>query len=201
MSANKRAKASKKQGLIDTSVGIPWKRIGAYSIDWVLSGILIGLPEVIVFNLVSGTHDMFSDLYVFSAMGLSVGWAYLCALLSFAVFLFYYIWVPLRVYPGQTFGKHICHLQVFKCDGSDIALPDLLVRELAGLLLIESSSTIMGSYLRQTLTLASGFYVDGILGYAGTICMMLSAVMVVAFRGQRAIHDYLAGTCVSETAG
>ncbi|WP_165443720.1 RDD family protein [Olsenella sp. Marseille-P4559] len=200
MAAKKNANLSKRQSLVDTSASIPWSRIGAYAIDWTASGVLIGLPEVVVFNVVSGTHDMFSDVYVFSAMGLPVFWAYLCAFLSLAVFLFYYVWVPLKIYPGQTLGKHACHLRIARCDGSELSVKTLFIRQVLGLLLIESSATIMGSYLRQALTLASGFYVDGILAYAGSILLMISAVMVVAIRGQRAIHDYLAGTCVVESA-
>lgn len=193
-------KAETRQSLVDTAVGIPWARVGAYAIDWALSGILIGFPEVVIFNVVSGTHDLFSDLYVFSAMGLPAAWAYLCAALSLVLFCFYYLWIPLRIFPGQTPGKRICHLVVVRTDGWDLDLGTLVLREVVGLLLIESSATIMGTYLRQVLTLATGFYLEGILAWAGTILFMASSVMVFAFRGQRAIHDRIAGTQVEEAA-
>ena len=193
-------KAEVRQDLVDTTVGIPWARVGAYVIDWALSGILTGLPEVVIFNLVSGTHDLFSDLYAFGALGLPAAWAYLCAALSLVLFLCYYLWIPLRVYPGQTPGKRICHLKIARMDEGGLDARTLFLREVVGLLLIESSATIMGPYLRQALTLATGVYLEGILAWIGAVLFMVSSIMVFALRGQRAIHDHIAGTRVVGTA-
>lgn len=175
---------------------IPWRRFGAYVIDWILSGLFIGLPEVFIFPLVTRSTDLFSDLYVFSAMGYSAGWAYLCCALSLVLFFVYYVAVPLWVWPGQTPGKRLMHQRVERMSGSKLTLQTLLLREMVGLLLIEGVGTIMTRYLLQTVTLLSGVYVDGVVGAVGYGLTIVSGVLVVATRHHRAIHDYLAGTRV-----
>lgn len=44
-------------------------RVFAYVLDWVIGGILCGLPAVAIYSMVTKRDDMFSDLYVFAALG------------------------------------------------------------------------------------------------------------------------------------
>lgn len=48
-------------------------RVFAYVLDWVIGGVLCGLPAVAIYSMVTKRDDMFSDLYVFAALGFPNG--------------------------------------------------------------------------------------------------------------------------------
>jgi len=176
----------------------PMRRFYAYAVDWVLSGLLIGFPEVLIFALVTHSSDMFSDLYVFSTLGYSNMFAYICCILSLMIFIVYYIVIPWKIWPGQTPGKKLFKLQCETSLGNKVELKQLVIRAIPGLLLIEGVSTITTRYIIQTLTLVSGFYIESYVFIVMYLLTMFSAVMVVITKNHLAIHDYLAGTRVVE---
>ena len=65
-----------------------------------------------------------------------------------------------------------------------------------GLFLLEGSAIVVTNYLRQMLTLATGFYFDYYLKLIGMVITMISGVFVLSTASQRSIHDYLAKTRV-----
>lgn len=173
-----------------------WRRISAYVIDWTLSGILIGFPGVVIFNLLCGTHELFTSLYVFPAKGLSVGWSYVVCATSLMIFLVYFVVIPLKIWRGQTLGKRIFRLRIEHQDNKDLDLRTMLMRQMLGLLLVEGISTLAGTYLRQALTLLIGSYVELPLLAVAYVITMISAVLVFVSKKGLALHDLLARTCV-----
>jgi len=177
---------------------IPYRRLGAYVIDWAISGVLIGLPEVFAFALVTHSSDMFSDMYVFSSMGYSPVYAYVCCVLSLMLFFAYYVWIPFKVWPGQTLGKHVLGLSCENRGGGEMTLGTYVLRAVVGLLVIEGVSTVMTRYLVQTLTLITGFYMESVITPVAYLLTMVSGILVVCTQRHLAIHDYIAGTRVVE---
>lgn len=173
------------------------KRLIAYLIDWGLGGIISGLPATLIYGGVTGRSDMFSDLYVFPSLEYPTWISYVTGILCIIVAYFYYIYIPYKKYPGQTLGKHIMKIKIVNNDDySDVSLKTLLIRQGIGLFLLEGSAIVVSSYLRQMLTLATGFYVEYYLQIIAYIVTMISGVIVMATPSQRSIHDYLAKTRV-----
>lgn len=172
-------------------------RVIAYALDWALGGIICGLPAVAIYGLVTKRSDMFSDLYVFPSLGFSYGWSYLAGFLCFLVALIYLIYIPYKIYPGQTLGKRIMKLKIVRIDGKPLDIKTLVIRHIIGLVVLESVAVVVSRYLRQMLTLATGFYFEYYLTAVGAFITMISAIIVYNTPSRRAIHDYLAKTRVA----
>ena len=107
----------------------------------------------------------------------------------------YYIYIPYKKYPGQTLAKHWLKIKIVNNDDySDVSLKTLIIRQGVGLFLLEGSAIVVTNYLRQMLTLATGFYFDYYLKMIGMVITMISGVFVLGSASQRSIHDYLAKT-------
>lgn len=173
------------------------KRAIAYVLDWAIGGIICGFPAVLIFALVTGSSDMFSDLYVFPGMGFPEYWSYIAGILCIVVAFVYYIYVPYKVYPGQTLAKHWMKIKIVNNeDYGNITFKQLLIRQGIGLFLLEGSAIVVSNYFRQMLTLATGFYVEYYLEIIGGIITIISGMLVFGTVSQRSIHDYLAKTRV-----
>ena len=172
-------------------------RVIAYALDWALGGIICGLPAVAIYGLVTKRSDMFSDLYVFPSLGFSYGWSYLAGFLCFLVALIYLIYIPYKIYPGQTLGKRIMKLKIVRIDGKPLDIKTLVIRHIIGLVVLESVAVVVSRYLRQMLTLATGFYFEYYLTAVGAFITMISAIIVYNTPSRRAIDDYLAKTRVA----
>ena len=173
------------------------KRVIAYAIDWAVGGIISGFPAVLFYGGITGRSDMFSDLYVFPSLGFPTYWSYLAGILCIVVAFVYYIYIPYKKYPGQTLAKHWLKIKIVNNDDySDVSLKTLIIRQGVGLFLLEGSAIVVTNYLRQMLTLATGFYFDYYLKMIGMVITMISGVFVLGSASQRSIHDYLAKTRV-----
>ena len=69
-------------------------RLMAYAIDWALGGIVSGLPAVLIYGFVTQSNEMFSDLYVFEALGYSKWLALFTGLLCLVFSYLYYVVIP-----------------------------------------------------------------------------------------------------------
>ena len=171
-------------------------RLGAYVLDWIIGGIFTGLPAVVLYGAITGKGDMFSDLYVFQALGFEAYWAYLAGALCLLFALFYYVYVPYKIYPGQTLAKKWLHIKIVMEDDSNVTLKALLIRQFLGLFLLESGSLVICGYIRQMVTLLLGVYVDYAWQWIGSIVLVGSAMLTAGTNSHRSIHDYLAKTKV-----
>lgn len=175
--------------LVDTP-----KRIGAYLADWVIGGILTGLPGVFIYAGLTKKSDMFGGFYVFESLGYSRMWAVLTGVLCIIFALFYYVYVPWKIYPGQTLGKKWAGFKITKLDGSAVDLKTLFIRQVICIFLLEGAVLIVSNYIRQLTTLTLSYYVDYYWQIFGMIMMALSAILIVKTDSHRAIHDYIAKT-------
>lgn len=190
-------KKNKSKAKSQLAKDITQRRAEAYIIDWIVSGILIGLPEVLIYGALVKNGEVFKDLYSFAGRGFSSSWAYLCCALSFIVFFIYFIYVPVFKSPGQTFGKKLRKVCVVdRYSNESIDLTRMCLREIVGLLVIEGVASIMGGFIRQAITLASGFYIESYLLPVAYALTMASAMMVYLGKNSLAIHDYIARTKV-----
>ncbi|MCI7365556.1 MAG: RDD family protein, partial [[Clostridium] innocuum] len=105
------------------------KRFGAYILDWVVGGIFTGLPAVLLYSGLTKKQDMFGGLYVFESLGYARSWAFLAGALCILFALFYYVYVPWRIWPGQTLGKRVAGYRMEKTDGTAVDLITLLKRQ------------------------------------------------------------------------
>lgn len=168
----------------------------AYAIDWALGGIICGLPAVMIYGIVTKRSDMFSDLYVFVALGFEKWWGYVAGIFCLIAGFIYFVYVPYKVYPGQTLGKRIMKIKIVRLDWQPLDMRTLIIRQIIGLFFIESVSIVISRYFRQMLTLATGIYFEYYLSAIGAIFTMISGIMVYNSGSRRAIHDYLAKTTV-----
>lgn len=172
------------------------RRLVAYAVDWAVGGVVSGLPAVFAYGTITGRSDMFSDLYVFGALGYAPGWGILVGVLCALFALAYYVVVPWKVWPGQTLGKRVTKVRIERDGGGVSGLGTLLVRQALVGFLMEGSAFVIGRYIRQTVTLALRFDVDTVWGYAGLAITCISAFLVLWHTGHKALHDYIAHTRV-----
>jgi len=173
------------------------KRLIAYLIDWFLGGIIGGFPAVLIFALVTDSSDMFGSLYDLPALDYPTYWSYIIGISCLVVGLIYYVYIPLKKYPGQTLGKKIMKIKIMRVDGDPLNLKTLIIRQVIGLMLLEGTAVVVSIYLWQMLTLATKFYIENystIVTYAITL---LSTILVYITPSRRSIHDYMAKTRVA----
>ncbi len=172
-------------------------RLIAYGIDWFIGGIVAGFPAVFIYALITGKSDMLSDLYVFPALGYPKYWSYISCILCIVLAFFYFVYVPLKIFPGQTLGKKWLHIKIMRIDGKELDLKTLIIRQMIGMMLIEGVSIAITNYIRQVLTLITGFYVEYYLLAIASLLTVISAVLVFNTPSRRSIHDYMAKTRVA----
>lgn len=108
----------------------------------------------------------------------------------------YFVYIPYKVYPGQTLGKKIMKIKIVRLDWEPLNIKTLFIRNIIGLMLIEGVSMTIGRYIRQMLTLATGIYFEYYMSAIGAMFTIISGIMVYNSGSRRAIHDYLAKTTV-----
>ena len=172
-------------------------RFIAYVIDWAIGGVIAGFPAVLLYAAITKRSDMFSDLYVFPALGYPTYFSYIAGFSCLLVAIIYYVYIPYKKYPGQTLGKKWMKIKIMKMNGDPLDLKTLFIRQICGLMLIEGVSMVVSNYLRQMLTLATGIYLEYYLLAIGSLITVISCVLVFNSPSKRAIHDYMAKTRVA----
>ena len=170
------------------------KRFGAYILDWVVGGLFTGLPAVLLYSGLTKKQDMFGGLYVFESLGYARSWAFLAGALCILFALFYYVYVPWRIWPGQTLGKRVAGYRMEKTDGTAVDLIPLLKRQV---ILLEGAAFVTSNYIRQLVTLSLSYYVDYYWQIAGMILTAISLILVMKTDSHRSLHDYFAKTRVT----
>lgn len=172
------------------------KRFGAYAVDWALGGVATGAPAVLLYAAVTRRTDLYSDLYVFEALGYPMWWGVLVGVLCILAGLLYYVYVPAKVLPGQTFGKRLFGLEIRRLDGSLPTLGDLFVRYGLVGFLVEGSAFVAGSFVRELVTLIIRIDVATPWSIACLAITAVSALFALYRPKHRALHDAIAGTHV-----
>lgn len=173
-----------------------FKRFGAYAVDWALGGVVTGAPAVLLYAAVTHRTDFYSDLYVFEALGHSMWWGILAGVLCIFAGLFYYVYVPTRILPGQTPGKRLLGLEIRRLDGSLPTFGDLFVRYGLVGFLVEGSAFVTGRFVRELVTLITRVDVATPWSIACLAITVVSALLALYRPKHRALHDVIAGTHV-----
>lgn len=171
------------------------KRIAAYLIDWFLGALMTLLPLCLMWAMATGDTANMNQVSVFTLNTiLGKPQALLAGLAGLLLCLWYYVYVPWKVTPGQTPGKRTMNIAIARKDGQQLTLKDLLIRQVVGLLLLEGMLLTGSTLLRDVISLASGLNFTGILSMSGMIITIVSVLMALLVPSRRMLHDYLAKT-------
>lgn len=173
------------------------KRLFAYIIDWFLGSLCTTLPMSIMWLM--KTHDMehMSGVNVMNmASHVTVGYAYIAGFLSVVFALFYYIFIPWKVYPGQTPGKRMMRFKIMGLNDEEVKLGTLIVRQFIGIMVIEGALYTVSGVLHSILALATNINFITPLMYVGLFISVFSAFLLLKGESKRALHDYVAKTKV-----
>lgn len=168
------------------------RRIGAYVADWFAGDLFAAFPVAMVYSIVTGRPEITGKITdVPGSFVLPAGALCLCF-----IFL-YYVFIPWKVWKGQTLGKRLFRLRMAARDGSETSLCRLLLRQVAGLMLLENGLFTTGRYIGELVFLAGGstLFIQR-WGKAGLAVGIISGILVVFTPSSRGLHDYMAGTRV-----
>lgn len=179
----------------------PLSRLYAYAIDWAVGGVVSGFPAVLLYAAVTRRNDMFSNLYIFEALGYPWAVGMVAGTLCILAAILYFVVVPLRVWPGQTLGKRIAHIKVLREDGTSAGPLCLVIRQVLVGFLLEGSGFVVARYIREMAVLATRVDVNYYWEIAGMVITLISGILALALPSRRALHDYLARTRVVPAEG
>ncbi|MDR2976358.1 MAG: RDD family protein [Streptococcaceae bacterium] len=171
-------------------------RGGTWLIDWMIGGILISLPAILSFSIVDGKGRVFSNLYVFEAIGKSPLFTMIIGFLCLLSGFFYYVIVPWKIFPGQTLAKRWLHLEIVRLDGKALQFKDCVFRQFIFLFLIEGIATPAGNYILPMLTTMTRYYIDSYVMIVWTVVTMATIMFLLLNKKHRALHDFAAKTTV-----
>ncbi|MGN1275696.1 MAG: RDD family protein, partial [Floccifex sp.] len=127
-------------------------RLFAYVLDWAIGGILTGLPAVVMYAMITKRDDMFSDLYVFEALGFNKYIGIVAGLLCFVVAILYFIVIPYKKFNGQTLGKKLTKIKIESVDGTEVSLKQYMIRYCI-IFIFECPMFIISTYIMQMMTI------------------------------------------------
>lgn len=176
------------------------KRGMAYLIDWFLGALCMMFPLCLGWMMLTQDQENMGSVNVFRLNEASgMGAAVLLGLAGLAFAFFYYIWVPYKVYPGQTVGKRTMGLKIEKVDGSKLTFKDILLRQGVGLLILEGVLFNPSRLWQDMVSLLTGLNFTGYLLYASLAITIISFLLMVSGASRRMLHDYISKTRVNET--
>lgn len=188
--AQKIYRDERKQITPQANVGF-FKRFFAYLLDFYIGMLLCSLPIVLANGILNQSEKMQMNLFYFEGMTF-----YIVAALSLLMGFWYYVYIPCKVWKGQTLAKHLFHFKIVKMDGSDVDLKSLFLRQVIGMFIIEGSVIAASSLLRQIMTYVTTInFVDPLI-YAGLVITVLSAIMMIFGKNRRMLHDFIGTTMV-----
>ncbi|GGV17001.1 RDD family protein [Lactobacillus acetotolerans] len=193
---SKRKKKTNTEFRKETIPNITNQRIFAAITDWILGGIICSLPAVLFFCMISKSNQYLTSFYNFQAIGVSKLTTVIILIISILLTFGYYVVIPLKIYPGQTLGKHFFHLKIVHLNGTPLTFKDYFLREVIILNLIEGSATYTSNYFRVLITTLSNINVDGYFSIFWNIATLASIFLLFWKPRHLAIHDYLTHSTV-----
>lgn len=173
------------------------KRFLGYLIDWFLGALFMMLPLCLLWMF--QTQDMESmrylDLWLIEDR-FSRSQAIVSGCLGLLAALFYYVYIPWRIFPGQTIGKRAVGIKIISIDNMSAGFKVLMVRQVIGIMILEGTLYNVSGLIRVLLSMITGLNFTGILLYQGLVTSILSVLMAMFFQSHRMLHDYLAKTKV-----
>lgn len=187
-----------KLWLDDTASDVGYsKRFTAYLIDWFLGALVMMFPMCLIWMFY--THDMENmaplDIWMIRDT-LSIQMAILAGCISVIFSILYYVFVPYKVYPGQTIGKRVMGLKIVTKEDQDVTLRTLIIRQVLGFMIVEGTFYNVTTLMRNLLSMIIGLNLTGILMYQELIVSVISVAVCMFSNSHRMIHDRLANTKV-----
>lgn len=172
------------------------KRCFAFGLDWYLSTVLLNLASTFAFYIFSKDITVVNDVASFS-----LGEALVMFVFVLITALFYYVYVPTKVWRGQTPVQRMMQLKVVNLDGSDVSFKTMVYRYVVGCLICEATLYSCSSVLINILIthVFAGFAqtADMIIGGVFAIIAVVSCVMALRDKEHnQTLHDRLAKTTV-----
>ncbi|WWR16384.1 RDD family protein [Lachnospiraceae bacterium JLR.KK008] len=161
----------------------------AFLIDWYLGSAVSALPVGFLWNMQTGETTINTDVTLFAAP-----YWWIAGLLGLLFGAFYYYWIPLGIWKGQTLGKRLMNIRIADETGQPLPAGRLALRQLAGVMLLEGAFLLTGQYVIQMLTMLVSGWAGSILSYVMFGCFFVSVWMT--FRRGKALHDLWAGSKV-----
>lgn len=161
----------------------------AFIVDWILSSVFISLPVTMAHLMVfqKGEASIYIDELPFPV-------SYIAGGLTFVFAFLYYVYVPYKVYKGQTLGKRLLKLQITMEDGEEVTFKALMIRYLFVMTFLETTFIPSAMYVQQLLSLIIGFDITFVYSIIGTLVCMLSIFLAFKAPSRRMLHDYFAHT-------
>lgn len=170
------------------------RRFLAYLIDWYLGALCTALPISVISSQVTG--DMANQYLV----EFPQPWGMVAGVLALLCACFYYVGIPLVVWPGQTPGKRICRIAIEAVDGGRADAGRLALREVLGVIVLEGVIVNASSIWHQMLTIATQTNFVHPFMYAGFVLTGVSCVLILFRHDHRCLHDFIGGTEVRMAA-
>lgn len=171
------------------------RRFAAFLVDWYFSTLLSMIP-VVVFQSINGR-----DLVISNTLdGLSLSQAVAATILAVGIYVFYFCVFPLlgkanfRV--GQTPGRRIFGLDLVSVNENDLTFHRLLLRDFAGIFLLQGNLTSVNIHLMSLLRTATNFDVVPYFHSIYYICIIVSLTLLFT-KKHRTLQDWLGGTQVT----
>lgn len=171
-----------------------FNRFGAFVIDWMICGLILGTINAISYRMFSGTKELFTDYYSFLLADIPVSSVVIPFCICMAVGIIYYVLIPYLVWPGQTPGKKIVNIKIVTEDNKFLMLK-LFIRNFVLFILIGCASPV-STTLRQFITIMIKINVDEPWLVIGSVLCVISFVTAMWKSSGKAIHDRLTHTKV-----
>lgn len=183
-------KKMKEMSIPQANIG---KRFVSYLIDWYVGSLVCFIPMSMMLMMNTKSEEMTQTLFSFSGSQV-----YLAFALTLLALFFYYIFVPLKIWKGQSFGKRIMKIKVVKMDGMDVDFKTMFMRQFVGAILIEGALFSVSRVIREFLVIISGVQQIEMIYFVSIAVSILSGLFLAFSKKKSAIHDMLAQTKVEE---
>lgn len=169
-------------------------RVLAFVTDFICGAVATVIVIALPYYFISGGKTL-STLSEYLDAGVSTPVVALLVLVALFFSWCYYVLVPTRVWPGQTFGKHLGNLEMVMTDGSAATMDTLTARWFT-MLIAETPYMAVTSYVMQLVGMVAGNTVLSVWQMAGLVGSLISLIMMIRSKDHRALHDRVAGTWV-----
>lgn len=171
-------------------------RLISFIIDWLLGGIVAGIPSVVFYLILTGKSKPLTSMYQFGAAGFGGITTILISLVCIMFGFFYFVIIPWIIFPGQTIGKKIMKLKIIDKNGNNPSFNTYCMRQFVFLILIEGAATPISTYIKVIITTLSKFYIDPYLGLVWDVITLISVFLLFWGKGRLSLHDYATKTLV-----
>lgn len=166
------------------------KRCFAFVFDWYVGTALSYIPIALMWNILTKEETLNFDLTLFPN-----NYGIIAAFLALLVMIGYHFGIPLMS-KGQTWGHKLLNIQIVSEDGSTITNKNLFMRQVVGLVFLESSFFTSGEWLRLILVQLVGASITNIVMYIFVGIFLISLFMTIRSPKAQSLHDRLAGSIV-----